>query len=141
MAAVRRALAFAEQHAVALPDPAQRAARVGAAAPLFQHVDGKAVTILQVVALLRRAGAQLGLNAAILGGHSLRRGATQAMFEAGYERDFIKSFGRWTSDAVYRYLDKSFHELHHAASGSAPDRNNVSQAILASAAAQGAPSQ
>lgn len=40
----------------------------------------------------------------LYGTHSLRRGAAQALVEAGHSVDDVKWFGRWLSDAIELYL-------------------------------------
>ena len=65
------------------------------------HIPVKPVHINHA---LKRTIANLGLNALLYGGHSLRTGRAMQMLKQGYSVEQIKNAGHWKSNAVYRYL-------------------------------------
>lgn len=52
----------------------------------------------------------LGLKAEDYAGHSLRRGGVQLAHSLGVPREMLKRHGRWRSDAIDAYLDKTTYE-------------------------------
>ena len=66
--------------------------------------DGKAVTpyfFQKNLKLLLKAG---GLDKEKFSAHSLRIGAASFWASLGLSEDVIKTLGRWTTDAVKRYI-------------------------------------
>jgi integrase len=49
----------------------------------------------------------IGVDAAMYGSHSARRGGATAAAEAGVEERLIRRHGNWRSDCVYRYIAES----------------------------------
>jgi hypothetical protein len=83
---------------------------LAAALPLFPDHDGATVMKQAVVESIEQVATRLGeplqdaLGARRFGGHSLRVSGAQWLARLGFEVEHIKTFGRWTSDTVLRYL-------------------------------------
>ena len=54
--------------------------------------------------ILRQILSNLNVDAQLYDTHSLRIGRTSDLFKAGWSIEKIKIFGRWKSNAVYRYV-------------------------------------
>ena len=54
--------------------------------------------------LLKTAALACNIPKHLVGSHSQRSGGATALWQAGYSIDYIKRFGRWTSDCVQLYL-------------------------------------
>jgi hypothetical protein len=84
-----------------------------AAVPLFPSAAGETVEKRAVVETVEQIGLLCGMalldsaGGRKFGGHSLRVSGAQWLGRLGYEVDQIRTFGRWSSDAVLRYLADS----------------------------------
>ena len=92
--------------------------------PLFVYQDGKFLTQARLIANIRLALLQLGLNPADYCGHSLRIGAATSAAANGLQDSAIKALGRWKSTAYQRYIHVSKETL--AVSASVMGNNRVS---------------
>merc|ERR1712195_27858 len=72
--------------------------------PLFQYQDGSFLTRTRLASALRTALRGCGFDQNQFSTHSLRRGGCTSMAAAGVSRVQIGYIGRWTSDALERYL-------------------------------------
>ena len=75
--------------------------------------------------LLQRAAEAVGLPRERFKSHGLRIGGASAMLHATGQFDFVKRFGRWSSDAVHGYLHESAEQSLPLASQMARDRASV----------------
>ena len=67
----------------------------------FVFADGTPITPEQLRKTLRRVLDNLNLDSSLYDFHSLRVGRATDMQLMGYDLEFIKSAGRWKSNAVY----------------------------------------
>ena len=70
----------------------------------FVLSDKSPVTQCMTRNLLKILIDRLGLNAKLYGVHSLRIGRSSELIKFGYSVDELKRAGRWSSNAVYRYI-------------------------------------
>ena len=80
------------------------AIRPATASPFFIFGDGTPLTREKLVAAVRNALSQLGINTAHYSGHSFRVGAATTAAHIGLSADTIKMLGRWESSAYERYV-------------------------------------
>ena len=73
--------------------------------PLFTHADGTFLTRSRLAKALRTALKGCGYAQNEFSTHSLRRGGCTSMAAAGVSKLQIGYIGRWTSDALERYLE------------------------------------
>ena len=78
--------------------------RTSSPGPLFLFRDGTTLSRATLVAHLRTALAQVGIDASQYSGHSFRIGAATSAAQAGYSDSFIRSLGRWKSAAFITYI-------------------------------------
>ena len=81
--------------------------------PAFSLFDGHKLIVLtqQVyISLLKHHLSILGLPPEAYSSHSVRRGGTSCLFEAGAKPQMIKMHGGWKSNCYQRYIDPSFAE-------------------------------
>ena len=71
---------------------------------LFIFKDGSNVKGSHFRTLLKLTLKRLNINHELFNTHSFRIGKTTDLFKAGYSVEAIKQIGRWTSNAVYRYI-------------------------------------
>ena len=79
--------------------------------PAFSLFDGHRLVVLtqQVyINLLKHHLAVLGLPPDAYSSHSVRRGGTTLLWEAGAKPNLIKLHGGWKSDCYARYIDPNF---------------------------------
>ncbi|KAG5717591.1 hypothetical protein E4T56_gene5241 [Termitomyces sp. T112] len=76
-------------------------------APLFEQLDGKALSYNFFVKSIREALSLAGFNPGSFVGHSFRRGAASAAAAAGYSNYEIQLLGRWRSDSYKLYIDSN----------------------------------
>ena len=81
--------------------------RTSSPGPLFLFRDGTTLSRATLVAHLRTALAQVGIDASQYSGHSFRIGAATSAAQAGYSDSFIQSLGRWKSAAFITYIRTS----------------------------------
>ena len=81
--------------------------------PLFPSCDGETVTKAAVVATIEQIAVRCG-EALVdasgnrrFGGHSLRVSGAQWLGRLGFEVELVKTFGRWSSNSVMRYLGEA----------------------------------
>lgn len=79
--------------------------------PLFQFVNGTAVSHNFVVRNLSSVLNFLGLNANLYKGHSFRIGAATHAASLGWSESQIRRLGRWNSNAMERYIRISSFKL------------------------------
>ena len=72
--------------------------------PLFRWSDGRVLDRMQVQSTLQMCALACGLPPERFQSHSLRIGGATALYQATGEIELIKRRGRWSSDAVHRYL-------------------------------------
>ena len=72
--------------------------------PLFRWRGGQVIDRLQTQAILQESAAACGLPPDRFLSHSLRIGGATALYQATGEIELVKRRGRWSSDAVQRYL-------------------------------------
>ena len=72
--------------------------------PLFIFPDRSPVKQWQARRVLKDLLTSLDLDASLYGMHSFRIGHATDMYKFGYSVETIKKWGRWHSNAVYRYL-------------------------------------
>ena len=72
--------------------------------PLFIYSDGSPLTRDRLIAAVRRALAEAGVDTTGYSGHSFRIGAATAAARAGLGDALIKTLGRWESAAYQRYI-------------------------------------
>jgi hypothetical protein len=72
--------------------------------PLFRWGNGKVLDRLQVQAILQDSAVACGLPPERFQSHSLRIGGATALYQSTGEIELVKRRGRWSSDAVHRYL-------------------------------------
>ena len=84
--------------------------------PLFHFHSGTPLTRARLVAELRKALADLGLEAQQFSGHSFRKGAATTAAAQGIPDSQIKILGRWKSSAFQAYLHPSDSERAKLAS-------------------------
>ena len=83
------------------------------ALPLFPDAAGATITKAAMVSTIEALGAAVGEsleNSAgqrRFGGHSLRVSGAQWLGTLGFSVDQVKTFGRWASDTVLRYLGET----------------------------------
>ena len=75
--------------------------------PIARWSDGSWVRREQVQQLLRAAAVAVGLPAERFMSHSLRVGGASALYHVTNDIEFVKLWGRWTSQAFHRYLWES----------------------------------
>ena len=78
-----------------------RQARPG---PLFVFKNNSPLTRDKLVAAIRSALSQAGVDTSRFTGHSFRIGAATSAAQAGLEDSLIKMLGRWESSAYQRYI-------------------------------------
>ena len=71
--------------------------------PLFCHSDGRAITVAEVRAEVRRVMMAAGQPPEKFGAHSLRIGGATAALAAGVPPQLIRLMGRWSSDVYEIY--------------------------------------
>ena len=71
---------------------------------LFIFRDGTPITAKNTRRVLKMALKRLQLDPSLYGTHSFRIGRASDMLKSGYSVDQIKQYGRWKSNAVYKYL-------------------------------------
>ena len=71
---------------------------------LFIFRDGRPVRPNHVRKVLYELLEKIGLDHTLYGTHSFRIGRATDMFKYGYSVELIKRWGRWRSDAIYRYI-------------------------------------
>ena len=79
--------------------------------PLFLFQNGTPLTRVALVAHLRTALTQAGVDSTHYAGHSFCIGAATAAAQAGYSDSFIQSLGRWKSQAFVSYIRASLADL------------------------------
>ena len=72
--------------------------------PLFTYQDGSYLTRARLVAALKEALSQLGVDHTRFNGHSFRIGAATTAAQKGIEDSTIQMLGRWQSAAYLRYV-------------------------------------
>lgn len=83
------------------------------ALPLFPNSAGETVSKAAVVATIEAVAARLGesltdgAGSRRFGGHSMRVSGAQWLGLLGFSVEHVKTFGRWASDTVVRYLGDS----------------------------------
>ena len=80
------------------------AVRSSAPGPLFIRENGSPLTRVYLVAAVRSALSQAGINVQGYSGHSFRIGAASAAAAAGLSDSLIQSLGRWKSSAFMTYI-------------------------------------
>ncbi len=80
------------------------ALRPASAGPLFLFEDGTPLSRPRLVACLREALAQAGIDTTHYSGHSFRIGAASTAARAGLSDSFIQTLGRWKSNAFTTYI-------------------------------------
>ena len=76
----------------------------GGGGPLFRFRDGRPLMRQRLVAAVRRALAEAGLELEDYAGHSFRIGAATTAAACGLPIATIKSLGRWKSEAYQSYM-------------------------------------
>jgi hypothetical protein len=76
----------------------------GPESPIFQTKKGCAIRGQSFTKWLRLKLGQIGEHTENVSGHSLRIGGMNELRRLGIDKEVIKAHGRWTSDAVDRYL-------------------------------------
>ena len=79
--------------------------QLAASSPLLTLPAGQLLTQPAFLSRLRALLQACGLPASDYSGHSFRRGAASAMFQAGLPGEVIQIMGDWKSDAYKLYLD------------------------------------
>ena len=79
--------------------------QLAASSPLLTLPAGQLLTQPAFLSQLRALLQACGLPASDYSGHSFRRGAASAMFQAGLPGEVIQIMGDWKSDAYKLYLD------------------------------------
>ena len=72
--------------------------------PLFTYQDGSYLTRARLVAALKEALSQLGVDHTRFNGHSFRIGAATTAAQKGIDDSTIQMLGRWQSAAYLRYV-------------------------------------
>jgi integrase len=80
------------------------AKRLPSLGPLFVFQDGTPLSRERLVAHLRKALAEIGLDTANYSGHSFRIGAASTAARTGFNDSFIQTLGRWKSLAFTTYI-------------------------------------
>lgn len=80
------------------------AVRSQAAGPLFHFKDGQPLTRDKLVANLRVALSEAGLDLKAYAGHSFRTGVATAAHLNGVDDSTIMTLSRWKSDACLQYI-------------------------------------
>ena len=70
----------------------------------FIFRDRSAVTPANAHNVLKTAISKIGLNPAVYDFHSYRIGRASELIKLGYTVEQVKRFGRWRSNAVYKYI-------------------------------------
>jgi len=73
-------------------------------APFFQNRDGNPIRRHIVEKRIKKAATKLGRDPALYSLHSPRVGTVNALAEAGFEMEWIRVYGAWTSQAHFTYL-------------------------------------
>ena len=95
--------------------------------PLFIFTNGALLqTRAKLVAHVRQALAQAGIDCTHYSGHSFRIGAASAAAEAGYSDSFIQTLGRWKSQAFISYIRTHPSQLAAVAPALARHANHTS---------------
>ena len=66
--------------------------------------DGRAVKPVQANEILKLMIASTGLNNRLYSMHSFRIRRTSDLIKFGYSIDEVQRFGRWRSNAFYKYI-------------------------------------
>jgi len=85
-------------------------------APLFEGLDGKALSYNYFISSIRSALTLAGHNPKFFAGHSFRRGAASSAAAAGYSDYEIQLLGRWRSDAYKLYIETNPQRILHLSS-------------------------
>ena len=72
--------------------------------PLFKFVDGKPLTRARLVAEVKQALSEAGVDCRPYSGHSFRSGAATTAARQGVSETTIKMLGRWKSSAYQLYI-------------------------------------
>ena len=72
--------------------------------PLFRLPSGRVLTREEMQADMRDAAVHFKIEAQRIGTHSWRVSGATWLSQAGYDIEFIKRHGRWTSNVVHVYL-------------------------------------
>ena len=72
--------------------------------PFFIFTDGLPVTPYHVTSCMKKALKDVGFNKKLYSSHSLRSGRSCDLYALGVPINKIKKLGRWTSNAVYKYI-------------------------------------
>ena len=72
--------------------------------PLFVHADGRPLSRVDLVVVVRRALSTTGLDVTRFSGHSFRIGAASAAAQVGIPDSLIQTLGRWKSSAFLLYI-------------------------------------
>ena len=97
-----------------------------AALPLFLDPAGRPILREELQQELRLAAGDLGYPVGETFTHSLRVGGATALYMAGASLDYIKRWGRWSSNSWERYV-RHVHARQH---GPAEDMVFVTDAVL-----------
>ena len=72
--------------------------------PLFTFEDGRVLTRLRFVAVVKEGLQKAGFDSSKYNGHSFRIGAATTAATKGIEDSIIKTLGRWESVAYLQYV-------------------------------------
>ena len=72
--------------------------------PLFIFRDGSPVRPQHARSVLKMALKNLQLDPSLYNTHSFRIGRATDLFKKGFSLEQIKQYGRWKSNAIYKYL-------------------------------------
>ena len=95
----------------------------------------------RLTVFLRLAGVSNGIASSRIGNHSLRSGGATAMFQAGYDIEVIKRWGRWRSGSFHSYLWNDQRILATIGRGMSESKGNLSQYKIQGEHPQPAPHQ
>jgi hypothetical protein len=88
-----------------------------------------------MIAAIKQAAKQAGMDPRAFGTHSMRSGGSTAMFGPGVDRFVIKHFGRWKSDCYEQYTRMDGLTMSHLAKkmvGAAEDRLKAASTAMLS---------
>ena len=72
--------------------------------PFFVFSDSHPVTVVQVRVVLKQCLIGCGFDPKVYNTHGLRSGRSVDLYRLGLMVETIKKFGRWSSNAMFKYL-------------------------------------
>ena len=93
--------------------------------PLFRFGDGTPLTRQMVGELLEQAAIEVGMDPTRFRSHSLRLGGATALYHVKPDMEYIKRFGRWSSNSFQAYLWESNEQTEGLAKLMAEDNTRL----------------